>query len=177
MEEVSHTVDEAVTQLYELGVGSGLSSLTYGPDTDMSRAAMAEFMAAILDHSNLRPRGMLVQVTPTEGTEHFEIVMMISVRDDSFAPTEDVAVDWFYTDDPDGGLESDGTCDEDMILGNGDCVWDDDDDDVTDLDGNIFEDFDATPGAIMSIYAWVGRRDGQEFDQDTANFSKARANL
>ena len=46
---------------------------------------------------------------------------------------------------------------------------------LTDLDGNIFEDFDATPGAIMSIYAWVGRRDGQEFDQDTANFSKARA--
>ena len=175
LEEVSHTVDEAVTQLYELGVASGLSSLIYGPDTDMSRAAMAEFMAAILDHSNLRPRGVLVQVTPTEGTEDFEIVMMISVRDDSFAPTEGVAVDWFYTADSDGGLESDGTCDEDMILGNGDCLWDDDEDDVTDLDGNIFEDFDATPGAIVSIYAWVGRRDGQEFDQDTANFSKARA--
>ena len=175
LEEVSHTVDEAVTQLYELGVASGLSSLIYGPDTDMSRAAMAEFMAAILDHSNLRPKGMLVQVTPTEGTEDFEIVMMISVRDDSFAPTEDVAVDWFYTDDPDGGLESDGTCDGDKILGNRDCLWDDDEDDITDLDGNIFEDFDATPGATMSIYAWVGRRDGQEFDQDTANFSKARA--
>ena len=173
--EVPHTVDEAVTQLYELGVASGLSSLIYGPDTDMSRAAMAEFMAAILDHSNLRPRGVLVQVTPTEGTEDFEIVMMISVRDDSFAPTEGVAVDWFYTADPDGGLESDGTCDGDKILGNRDCVWDDDEDDVTDLDGNIFEDFDATPGAIVSIYAWVGRRDGQEFDQDTANFSKARA--
>ena len=175
LEEASHTVNEAVTQLYELGVASGLSSLIYGPDTDMSRAAMAEFMAAILDHSNLRPKGVLVQVTPTEGTEDFEIVMMISVRDDSFAPTEGVAVDWFYTDDPDGGLESDGTCDGDKILGNGDCVWDDDEDDVTDLDGNIFEDFDATPGAIMSIYAWVGRRDGQEFDEDTANFSKARA--
>ena len=175
LETVPHPVNEAVTQLYELGVASGLSSLIYGLDTDMSRAAMAEFMAAILDHSNLRPKGVLVQVTPTEGVEDFEIVMMISVRDDSFAPTEDVAVDWFYTADPDGGLESDGTCDEDKILGNGDCLWDDDEDDVTDLDGNIFEDFDATPGAIMSIYAWVGRRDGQEFDQDTANFSKARA--
>ncbi len=137
LETVPHPVNEAVTQLYELGVAIGLSSLIYGPDTDMSRAAMAEFMAAILDHSNLRPKGVLVQVTPTEGTEDFEIVMMISVRDDSFAPTEDVAVDWFYTADPDGGLESDGTCDGDKILGNGDCLWDEDEDDVTDLDGNI----------------------------------------
>ena len=175
LETVPHPVNEAVTQLYELGVGSGLSSLTYGPDTDMSRAAMAEFMAAILDHSNLRPRGVLVQVTPTEGTEDFEIVMMISVRDDSFAPTEDVAVDWFYTADPDGGLESDGTCEKAKILGDGDCVWDRDEDETTDLDGNIFEDFDATPGATMTIYAWVGRRDRQLFDKDTANYSTAHA--
>ena len=175
LETVPHPVNEAVTQLYELGVGSGLSSLTYGPDTDMSRAAMAEFMAAILDHSNLRPRGVLVQVTPTEGTEDFEIVMMISVRDDSFAPTEDVAVDWFYTADPDGGLESDGTCEKAKILGDGDCVWDRDEDETTDLDGNIFEGFDATPGATMTIYAWVGRRDRQLFDKDTANYSTAHA--
>ena len=121
--EVSHTVNEAVIELYELGVASGLSNVTYGPNTDMSRAVMAEFMAAILDHSNLRPRGVLVQVTPTEGVEDFEIVMMVSVRDDSFAPVEGVAVDWFYTADPDGGLESDGTCDGDMILGDGGCVW------------------------------------------------------
>ena len=65
LETVLHPVNDAVTQLYELGVASGLSSLTYGPEADMSRAAMAEFMAAILDHSNLRPRGVMVQVTPT----------------------------------------------------------------------------------------------------------------
>ncbi len=175
LEEVSHTVHEAVTQLYELGVASGLSGLIYGPGTDMSRAAMAEFMAAIVDHSNLRPQGVTVQVSPTRGVDDFEIVVMISVRHDSFAPTEEVVVDWFYTADPDGGLESDGTCDQAMILGDGDCVWDNDEDGDTDLDGNLFEDFDATPGAAMSIYAWVGRRDGEQFDKDTANFSKVQA--
>ena len=175
LETVPDPVNDAVTQLYELGVASGLSSLTYGPEADMSRAAMAEFMAAILDHSNLRPRGVMVQVTPTQGTEDFEIMMMISVRDDSFAPTENKAVDWFYTADPDGGLERDGTCDKARILGDGDCVWDRNEDEVTDLDGNVFEDFDATPGTAMSIYAWVGRRNGESFDEDTASYSKAQA--
>ena len=61
-------------------------------------------------------------------------MMMISVRDDSFAPTENKAVDWFYTADPDGGLERDGTCDKARILGDGDCVWDRNEDEVTDLD-------------------------------------------
>ena len=175
LEGVPHTVYAAVTQLYELGVASGFSEHAYAPGEDMTRATMAEFIAAVLDHSNLRPRGVLVQVTPHEGTDDFEILMMVSVRDDDFTPPEDVVVDWFYTDDPEGGLESDGTCDENKILGEGDCVWDDDEDEVADLDGNFFEDFDATPGATMSIYAWVGQRDGQRFDEDNANFSAARA--
>jgi hypothetical protein len=175
LEEVSHTVNAAVTQLYELGVASGLTGTRFGSEEAMSRAAMAEFMAAILDHSNVRPKGILAQVTPTEGREDFEIVMMVSLRDDDFAPVEDVVVDWFYTSDPGGGLEGDGTCDRDMILGDGDCIWDDDDDETTDLDGNLFADFDAIPGATMSIYAWVGKRDGSRFDEDSAQFSRAQA--
>ena len=175
LEEAPHDVHDAVTQLNELGVASGLTSLTYSPDSDMSRATMAEFMAAILDHSNLRPRGVLMQITPTEGTDDFEIVLMVSLRDDNFSPIEGKAVDWFYTDDPDGGLANDGRCEEDKILGDGDCVWDGDEDEATDLDGNFFEDFDAIPGAVMSIYAWVGRRDGETFDRDTATLSRAQA--
>lgn len=175
LEEVPHAVHEAVTQLYELGVATELSDLVYGPDENMSRADMAGFMAAILDHSNLRPKGMLMQVSPTRGTDDFEIAMMVSLRDDDFAPTGEVAVDWFYTAHPDGGLEDDGTCDQDRILGGGDCVWDDDNDQVTDLDGNLFGYLDATPGATMSVYAWVGRRDGQAFDRDSVSFIKAQA--
>lgn len=175
LEGVAHTVHAAVTQLYELGVASGLSEHAYAPGEDMTRAVMAEFMAATLGHSNLRPKGVLVQVTPADGTDDFEIFMMVSVRDEKFAPADDVAVDWFYTDDPQGGLHSDGKCDRTKILGEGDCVWDDDEDESVDLGGNFFQDFDATPGATMSVYAWVGGRDGQRFDADTADFSVARA--
>lgn len=175
LERVPHQLHEAITHLYELGVAGGLSGLVYGHDQDMSRAAMAEFMAAILDHSNLRPKGLLVQVTPAQGKEDFDVVVMASVRDDNFAPIEDVVVDWFYTDDPGGGLADDGTCDQAKIRGDGDCVWDRGKDEMTDLDGNVYADFDATPGATMTIYAWIGRRNRAAFDKDTANFSRAQA--
>ncbi len=177
LNNVTVVTGDAVNQLYELGVLSGYSSSTfYGPNEDMSRAAMAEFMAAILDHSNLRPEGATVQVTPTQGLDNFEIVMMISVRDSSFAPVEDQPVDWFYTDDEDGGLDR-GLCDEDLIRpSSADCVWDEDRDDETGRDGNIFNDrIEATPGETMTFYAWIGRRDGDEFEEHTVNFSNAEA--
>ena len=132
---------------------------------------MAEFMAAILDHSNLRPKGVNVQVTPTRGNDDFEITMMISVRDDSFAPVEDQVVDWFYTDDSeDKGLLSNGECALIKILSSGDCEWEEDRDDETNRDGNIFEDrIRATPGETMTFYAWIGSQDGDEFDEDDFN--------
>lgn len=178
LDDVSVTVYDAVTQLYELGVASGDQGSVrfYRPSEDMSRAAMAEFMAAILDHSNLRPEGVMVQVSPTEGLGDFDITAMISVRDDRFGPREDQAVDWFYTDDSDdGGLESDGECNADVILGDGDCVWEDDNEDETDRDGNIFVERRATAGETMTFYAWIGRRDGDDFDEDSSNFAKAEA--
>lgn len=165
---------DAVTNLYELGVGSGTSATTYSAGEDMSRAAMAEFMAGILDHSNLRPAGTTVQVTPATGLDNFDITMMISFRDSRFNPVEDQPVDWFYTGDEDGGLAR-GGCDEDLILPNSaDCIWDEDRDDETDRDGNIFEDrIEAVSGATNTFYAWVGLRDGDEFEEHTVDFSKA----
>ena len=175
LNNVTVAIGDAVAQLYELGVLSGYSSTTfYGPNEDMSRSAMAEFMAAILDHSNLRPEGVMVQMSPTQGLDDFDIAVMISLRDAGFRPLDDEPVDWFYTDDPDGGLERNGTCDLSLILGRGDCVWEEDDDETND-DGDIFEEFSATPGETMIFYAWVGGRDGDDFDEDTATFSKAEA--
>lgn len=176
IEDVPFTVNEAVTELYELGVATGFggSGRLYGPSRDMSRADMAAFMAAILDHSNLRPKGVNIQVTPTRGADDFDITVMISVRSDTFVPEEDQAVDWFYTDDPDGGLERNGECDISTILDDGDCQWDDDDEE-TDRDGNLFVEVRATAGATMTFYAWAGRRNGDDFDEDSVDHSKAVA--
>ncbi len=170
------TVEEfvAVEQLYELGVASGVSSRAYGPARDMSRAHMAEFMAAILDHSNLRPEGVTVQLTPRLGWEDYPITVMISARTADFAPLDNERVDWFYTDDPDGGLQASGECNQDVLI-EGDCVWDDDRDDLTDDNGNYFEDIRASAGEVLTFYAWMGRRDGDEFDEDTERPGVAEA--
>ncbi len=165
---------DAVEQLYELGVASGVSSRAYGPARDMSRAHMAEFMAAILDHSNLRPQGVTVQLTPSLGWEDYNITAMISARSDDFRPLDNERVDWFYTDDPDGGLQSNGECDQDALI-EGDCVWDDDRDDITDDDGNYYEDVRAVSGEVLTFYAWMGDRDGDEFDEDTGDYGRAEA--
>ena len=176
IDDVPFAVNEAVTELYELGVASGFggSVRLYAPDRDMSRADMAAFMAAILDHSNLRPKGANIQVSPTVGADDYDITVMISARSDTFAPQEDQAVDWFYTDDADGGLERNGECDISTILGDGDCQWDDDDEE-TDRDGNFFEEVRATAGETMTFYAWIGRRNGDDFDEDSVDHSKAVA--
>ena len=58
---------DAITQLYELGVASGISATAYRPGADITRAAMAGFMGAVLDHSNARPAGLSIQATPSTG--------------------------------------------------------------------------------------------------------------
>lgn len=165
---------DAVEQLYELGVATGVSSRAYGPARDMSRSHMAQFMAAILDHSNLRPDGVHVQLTPTLGWEDYNITVMISARAPDLKPLADERVDWFYTDHSDGALQSNGECDPDRLI-EGDCIWDDDRDDLTDDFGNYFEEIRAVPGEVLTFYAWIGDRDDQEFDEDTVRFDKAEA--
>ena len=176
LDELRVAVYDAITHLYELGVASGLdgSDRFYRPTDDMSRAAMAEFMAGILDHSNLRPAGVTVQVAPTTGLDDFDITMMISVRDPMFNPIDDQPVDWFYTADPEGGLDR-GECVTSLIQpDNADCTWDDDDDE-TDRDGNIVvRRIEATSGETMTFYAWIGRND-EDFDSDLVTFSTAQA--
>ena len=52
--------------LYELGVAAGISDyVVTGPGADITRASMAGFMAAVLDHSNARPAGLSIQATPS----------------------------------------------------------------------------------------------------------------
>jgi hypothetical protein len=83
-------------------------------------------------------------------------------------------VDWFYTDDSEGGLERNGECDISTILDDGDCQWDDDDEE-TDRNGNFFVEVRAVAGETMTFYAWIGRRNGDDSDEDNVDHSKAVA--
>ena len=72
-------------------------------------------------------------------------------------------------------LRKDGTCnidDADDVIGgdvdSGDCVWDDNDD-ATDVDGNILTEGDVAEGTTRVFYAWIGEKDGDKFDADKAD--------
>ena len=164
---------DSIEQLYELGVASGISDTAYSPDSPITRAAMAGFMAATLDHSNARPAGVSIQATPNEDWGHVAATVMVSVRDDSFAPVENQPVDVFSSASANKGLRKDGTCNfgadpDDVNFGDfisGDCVWNDNDD-ATDVDGNLILDQDVDQGTTRLVYAWIGDDDGDKYDAD-----------
>ena len=101
---------DAITQLYELGVASGISATSYSPGADITRASMAGFMAAALDHSNARPAGLSIQATPSTGWGDTTVTVIASMRSDSFGAVEDQAIDIFSSTAGDKALRNDGTC-------------------------------------------------------------------
>ena len=167
---------DSITNLYELGVASGISDTSYSPESPITRAAMAEFMAAVLDHSNARPAGISIQATPSDGWGDVAATVMVSVRDDSFGAVENQPVDVFSSTSANNGLRKDGTCNfssdpDDVNFGDlieGDCTWNDNDD-ATDVDGNVVLESDVLQGSTRIIYAWIGEDDGDEFDADSAD--------
>ena len=163
---------DAVTQLYELGVVSGLNDTSYGPSVQITRASMAEFMAGVLDHSNARPAGVTAQVSKTTDFGEVTAVRVISVRDDDFAPMADVSVKVFTATDAKGSAPSafgdDGKCSTADV-----CDWSDNEE-ITDDSGNNFDPINvATTGtdgtgtgnteASETWYAWMGSEDNSEF--------------
>ena len=167
---------DSITNLYELGVASGISDTSYSPESPITRAAMAQFMAAVLDHSNARPAGVSIQATPSDGWGDVAATVMVSVRDDSFGAVENQPVDVFSSTSANNGLRKDGTCNfssdpDDVNFGDlieGDCTWNDNDD-ATDVDGNVILESDVLQGSTRIIYAWIGEDDGDEFDADSVD--------
>ena len=160
---------DAITALWELGVASGISATSYAPDASITRAAMAEFMAGVLDHSNARPAGVTIQASKTWAFGDInDSVVAVSYRDDSFAPMVDVSVKIFASgNDVDAGVGSfneDGGC-TDVA----ECAWTDDES-LTDASGNIYETGTVSDGKTNTYYAWMGDADADEndFDVDTS---------
>ena len=166
------TAYDAITQLYELGVASGISNTAYGPSALITRASMAEFMAAVLDHSNARPAGLSIQASPaTAFGGVIDGSVVVSVRDDSFAAVADQAVDIFSSES--GALDEDGACKTGADTAPiGDCTWNDNDE-FTDGDGNIIMTGAATEGETNVYYAWIGEEDADEFDSDDVAYVSA----
>ncbi len=159
---VTKNTYDAITNLYELGVASGISDTAYGPSALITRASMAGFMAGVLDHSNARPAGISIQADKTSGFGPLSPTIAVSYRSDDFMPEADVSIKVFHTDDV-MKLTEDNTCaDAD------DCSWSDAES-LTDTQGNIYIGGSAADGKKNTYYAWKGTKNGDKFDADTSN--------
>ena len=160
---------DAITQLYELGVVSGISDTAYGPSALITRAAMAEFMAAVLDHSNARPAGLSIQADKTTGYGDITAVIMVSYRGDDFAPMVGQAVDLFRGTGANAGLADDGKCatgeGAPTLIEGSDVCEQDANDATTDENGNYPIPGMANAGDTSVYYAWTGKS-GDKFDAD-----------
>lgn len=160
------TTYDAITALWELGVASGISATAYGPSALITRAAMADFMAGVLDHSNARPAGVSIQAAETWDFGDFDTTIAVSYRDDSFAPMIDVSIKTFASADV-GEFNEDGGCSDAA-----ECAWTDDES-LTDGAGNVFLEGSVDDGKMNTYYAWMGdsSKDENDFDVDTSPHS------
>ena len=84
----------AIKELFTLGIHDGYGS-TFNPGADMTRAAMATFLNAALDHSNLRPSGITIQASAYTAIGSHTPSLHISNRDASFDPVANTQIDVF----------------------------------------------------------------------------------
>ena len=159
---------DAITQLYELGVVSGISPGKYGPHMAITRGAMAEFMAAMLDHSNARPAGLAIRASTLSGWGNTSVTLVVSVRDENHSPLADQVVDIFAGTDH-HGLTDAGECNL-AAIHLGDCSWGRGDQ-ITDANGNIFIAEGITGGDTSTFYAWIGGEELQVFDADEVSYA------
>ncbi|MCQ3805355.1 MAG: S-layer homology domain-containing protein [Acidimicrobiia bacterium] len=154
---------DAITNLWELGVASGVNATHYNPAANITRADMAGFMAGVLDHSNARPAGVTIQASKTSGFDAIDATVAVSYRDDSFAPMVDVSIKTFFSgndgaDEGVGEFTEDGGCEMPA-----DCAWTNDES-LSDDSGNLYVEGGAANGTKNTYYAWMGDADADDND-------------
>ena len=167
--DLPHDPYDAIRLLYELGVTTGTTATTFGPNQPVTRAQMALFISRMLAHTNARPVGVTMQVEETSLTSGDTVDLVISVRDDDHQPVDDAPVDLFYVAEGDNGFASTGRCGSKAVLEEGDVRCSiDSGDETTNADGNLTYRMTIDEG--LEVYAWTGASNNR-FDLDRTDYA------
>ncbi len=174
----THTTAEnhGISAAYELGITKGVRDGTvFNGSGSVTRGQMATFIIRALGHSTLRPAGVTVQASGPD--------VVVSVRDDDFAPVSNAPVDVFFveTDTRHTAFRSNGTCTNQTfrLLGTRTCAIDSNDP-LTGADGdyllNRLSPQDVRSG--ITVYSWTGPRGRTVFsDTDLQSVEVTLSNL
>ena len=173
----TRAVDRASAALFELGITKGASraavqdpgqpplDFNYQPAGIVNRGQMAVFITRALAHTPVRPAGVSAQF---DGTD-----VIVSVRDESFAPRLNVVVDVFRTDTDgvDYAFGADGSCAEvDKVSSTGTYLCQiDGTDPITGAYGDVRVAFSAVDDGGTTVWAWTGDHE-DEVDDKTRLF-------
>ncbi|MYH56227.1 MAG: hypothetical protein F4135_08910 [Acidimicrobiia bacterium] len=165
-----------ILNLFEMGITLGTGSGRYLPESAVTRAQMAAFIARTLAHTNARPIGLTVQQARPDDPVYADgsVEFTASFRDSRHRPVEEIPVDFFWAGEDDDPLNNAGECTSSAQLadngGSSRCEIDGQDPLTNEL-GNLEEDaVSITPeedGDVV-VWAWTGD-DGDEFDEDDSN--------
>jgi hypothetical protein len=169
--------DAEISALYELGVTKGAGpaavqddtkpplDFNYEPAGTVDRGQMAAFITRALAHTRARPEGISAQY---DGTN-----VVVSARDEHFAPIENVQIDVFRTDTGGVGLafKGDGSCGEvEKVSMNGNTTCEiDNGDEVTGGDGDLRVALGSIDAGGTTVWAWTGETKDM-VDDDTDLF-------
>jgi hypothetical protein len=156
----------AIKELFALGIHDGVSATTFNPTADMTRAAMADFMGAAINHSNIRPEGLHMQSTSYAANGTQSNSLHVSYRDASHLPIVGSPVDVFRwansTTEGNAAFLANGNCDDSVATGASlTKCYIDVSEPKTDTSGNMIPTANATaPVATIypgtdSYYAWT----------------------
>ena len=174
---VTVEASNSIKELFTLGIHDGIAATTFNPLSDMTRAAMATFLNAALDHTNVRPEGLHLQASIYAGsTNTVSPTLSVSYRDASFDPIASAPVDVMYwtnsTTEGNVAFLATGLCDN--AVGTTDSITGckiDTSETATDENGNMIPTANATdqlatiyPGAD-TYYAWTAAA-GTIYDND-----------
>ena len=169
--------DAEISAIYELGITKGASAAAVQDDTEppldfnyepagtVNRGQMAAFITRALAHTSVRPEGISAQY---DGEN-----VVLSARDENFAPIDNVSIDLFTTDA--GGVDlafrSDGSCGEvDRVSLNGTYPCEiDAADEVTGGDGDAMVPLGGVDDGGSVVWAWTGDNE-DTVDDDTNLF-------
>jgi len=85
----------AIISLWNLGVTDVQTATSYEPSLNMTRRAMATFMASALAHTNARPAGLVVQASGYRVQNGTAVTISVTHRTDNLLPVSGSYVDTF----------------------------------------------------------------------------------
>ena len=161
----------AITNLWNLGVTESATATIYEPSKKMTRLAMAIMMTNALDHTNARPKGLILQAHTYRVAANPSISFSVSNRGDDFLPIANTTVDTFrFTHTivtTTVRFDSSGNCSstDPTSVGSTECTVDAADP-KTDTDGNLALFSEYVPAlSKIDFWAWTSAS-GTVYDND-----------